>query len=364
MNPSLSPRHDIPSFWHSQYRDRLLLHLGENPFPPTERVCQAIVHAAENANRYPDTNCLALREKIASYVEHGIQSENILVGNGSDELIDLAVVTFSQWENPRPAAPVATFSPTFFVYGFAAQRHSIPWVSIPRTPGEFDLPGLDQISPEYRSRTYSLTFIANPNNPTGTQTSRERLIEYLEFWPGMIVVDECYYEYSGETVVDLIHRYENLLVFRSLSKGFGLSGLRVGYAVACRKNIDWMERHAMTFPINVCAQAAGIAALEDVAIYRARIRELIQEREIMLQELRLWGFDVLSSNANFILILGPESWHEDQPVRWLAEQGILVSDQTATMSLGRPALRVGIGTPSENRRVMEVFRQILASKGK
>ncbi len=357
MNSNLPPRHDIPSYWRPHRDDAVFLHLGENPFPPTERVCRAIAEAGQCANRYPDTNFRALREKIAEYAMHGVSPDNILCGNGSDELIDLAVVSFS-----RPDRPVAVFSPTFFVYGFAAQRHSIPVVSIPRAE-DYTLPEYDSLPSDIVQGDYSVTFIANPNNPTGTQTPRERLEEYLHRWPGTIVVDECYYEFSGETVIDLIHERDNLIVFRSLSKSFGLSGLRLGYAVAARNVIDTMERHSMTFPVNVCAQAAGIAALEDVEEYQRRIRELIQRRDRLKQTLEGLGLETIPSRANFILTLWPQTWMSRQPARLLAEQGILVSDQTAAMNLGRPALRIAVSTEMENERLLQTVRSLTVQNG-
>lgn len=353
MNKNLSPRHDIPSYWRPHPNDIAFLHLGENPFPPTEGVRRAIAAAGDNANRYPDTNCKALREKLAAYAGNGIEPENIIVGNGSDELIDLAVVTFSE-----SALPVCVFPPTFFVYGFVAQRHGVPVVSIPLST-DYTLPAIDSLSPDLSRSNYSISFIANPNNPTGTLTLRERLLDYLKRWPGIVVIDECYYEYAGETVIDLIRQYSNLIVFRSLSKSFGLSGLRLGYAIAQRDAIDAMERHAMTFPVNVCAQAAGIAALDDADEYRARIRELIQQRDELQLSLIDLGLEVLPSRANFLLTLWPESWNERQPAQLLAERGILVSDQTANLNLKRPALRIGIGTEEENERVRKTLRGLL-----
>ncbi|MBN2326130.1 MAG: histidinol-phosphate transaminase [Candidatus Omnitrophica bacterium] len=347
MNNNLPNRHDIPSFWRPHGENAVFLHLGENPFPPTDRVRKAIIQASEHANRYPDTNCRALREKIAEYAGHGVSPENIIVGNGSDETIDLAIVSFCS-----PDGPAAIFTPTFFVYEFAALRHASPVVKI-SLAADFALPDRRSIPTDLAQQNYSISFIPNPNNPTGALTSRACLIDYLEHWPGIVVVDECYYEYSGETVVDLIHDYPNLLVFRSLSKSFGLSGLRLGYAAACRSIIEAMERHAMTFPINVCAQAAGIAALEDAGIYQRRIAEIIERRDKLQHALQDIGLETLPSYANFLMTLWPAAWMEKQPAKQLADRGVLVSDQTMNMNLGRPALRIGIGAEDENQRVIQ-----------
>jgi histidinol-phosphate aminotransferase len=353
MNENLAPRHDIASYWRPHDDDAVFLHLGENPFAPTERVKTALMEAIQNVNRYPDTNCMELREKIADYVGHDAAAENIIVGNGSDELIDLSVVAFGNQTDPA-----VVFSPSFFVYGFAAKRHGVPVVLIARDD-DFDLPAVDDIPAQLKDGSYSVSFIANPNNPTGTLTARERLIEYIEQWPGIIVVDECYFEYAGETVVDLIHQNDNLLVLRSLSKSFGMSGLRLGYAVASRSVIDRMERYAMTFPVNVCAQAAGIAALEDADIYRQRIKELQNRKDALQAQLEGFGLDVPPSQANFLLTLWPESWNDKKPAQLFADKGILLSDQSANMNLGRPALRIGVGSEAENQRFLKAAGEIL-----
>ncbi|MFB3786275.1 MAG: histidinol-phosphate transaminase [bacterium] len=353
MNNNLPPRHDIPSFWRPHTLDTIFLHLGENPFSPTGRVQQAIAEAARHANRYPDTNGLALRVRLAEYVDHGLRPENILLGNGSDELIDLAVVAFAD-----PSRPVATFEPSFFVYAFAAQRHGIPVLTLERA-GDCALPPCASALSMVKNEAVSLTFIANPNNPTGTLTPRGRLVEYLDQWPGIVTVDECYFEFCGETVVDLIPQHENLLIIRSLSKSFGLSGLRLGYAVGQEKTVDILARHAMTFPVNALAQAAGLAALEEVEIHRERIRGLIQARAILRRDLEALGLEVLPSHANFLLTLWPETPPDRHPARLLAERGILVSDQSAALNLGRPALRLALGTPDENRRLLEAVRDLL-----
>lgn len=349
MNTSLPPRKAIPSFWNENNKDKVFLHLGENPLPPSEHVLSAICEAAHHANRYPDTNAIALRERIASYVGHGITPQNIIMGNGSDELIDLAITVFA-----RQNKMIATFEPSFFVYNFAAQRHGFGVKSFRRT-GDFNLPPIDLLSEQYPLDNISLTFIANPNNPTGTLTKRETLIEYIDQLPGLIVIDECYFEFCNETVVDLINDYDNLIVFRSFSKSFGLSGLRLGYALAKECLIERMERYALTFPVNALAQAAGIAVLEDLSHYQSRISTLIEQREWLKNELENLGLKVIPSHTNFLLVLWNQS--DESPAQRLAEKGILVSDQTQNVAVKVPALRIAVGTPEENEQLLSVIKK-------
>ncbi len=351
MKHSLPPRKDIPSFWR-ETKTQVYLHLGENPYTPTPHVLQSIYEAAQNANRYPDTNAIQLREALADYVGHGVSPHNILVGNGSDELIDLAVVTFC-----IPGQKVLTFEPSFFVYQFAAHRHDIYTQTVRRT-ATFALPPLSHITQDERSGV-ALTFVANPNNPTGTLSPREQLVRYINDLPGILVIDECYYEFSEETLVDLIHKYKNLIIFRSLSKSFGLSGLRLGYMVAHEELIQTLERFAMTFPVNALAQAAAIAALEDHEIYQKRIYELIHRRNQLAHELTQLGLQVFPSHTNFLLALFDTKI--ENPAQQLAQKGFLVSDQTANLGLKQSALRLAIGTEQENQRLIETIKKIVQS---
>jgi len=354
----LPPRKPIPSFWNPAHQGYVFLHLGENPFPPTEPILHAISQAAQNANRYPDADATILRKKLADYVGFGVTAKNIWVGNGSDELIDLAIVSFTAVDQG-----ILTFDPTFFVYTFAAKRHGVPVYSLPRAE-DYALPASENLFGEKTSPPESaiaLTFIANPNNPTGTLTPRRRVREVMEKLPGIVVIDECYYEFCGETMADLVHEHERLIIFRSLSKSFGLSGLRLGYAVAHERLIDTLARHAMTFPVNALAQAAGIAALEQVDVYRRQIEELKYRRDQLQRELSQLGFSVLPSHTNFLLALAPENFVPVNPAKTLAEKGLLVSDQTSTPGISQPAIRIAVGTEKENRRLIEMIRGIIAS---
>ena len=348
---SLPPRHAIPSFWQDEPK-KTYLHLGENPFPLTPGVMLAITQASMNINRYPDTNALLAREKIAAYVGNGVETKNVILGNGSDELIDLAVVSFCE-----KGQQVVTFTPSFFVYAFAAERHQVKVSSVPRNT-DFSLPDPRELSVR---ESANLTFISNPNNPTGTRSSREQIINYLQILPGIIVVDECYYEFSGETVVDLIHKYKNLVVFRSLSKCFGLAGLRIGYAVAHEELIDILSRYALTFPVNAIAQAAAVAALEDRGIYMERVQRLIGFRNELSDQLKILGLTVFPSYTNFLLTLWPDNLLENPAVS-LEKRGILVSDQTKTVGSTQPALRIGIGNHDQNLKLLMAVKEILPSQ--
>ncbi len=338
--PTMPPRIDIPTFWREP--NAVYSHLGENPYPPSEHVQCAIADAALYCNRYPDTNCFALREKLALYVGANVNPENIIVGNGSDELIDLAVVALTD-----EGDSVATFEPSFFVYRFAAQRHNRAVDRLERTP-DFNLPDAQSITSES-----ALTFIANPNNPTGTLTSRMQLVSILDRLTGVKVIDECYFEFSEKTLAPLIHERDDLIIFRSLSKSFSLAGLRVGYAVAGEALIERMANAALTFPVNAIAQAAAVAALDEADEMKRRVVTLVEQRKWLADQLRLLGAEAPVSYANFVLSLWPP---ENDPSQRLKQAGIYVSNQTKNVGGEQIALRIGVGTKQENQKVIEALK--------
>ncbi|MDX9755132.1 MAG: aminotransferase class I/II-fold pyridoxal phosphate-dependent enzyme, partial [bacterium] len=194
-----------------------------------------------------------------------------------------------------------------------------------------------------------------PNNPTGLLSSRDELRSLLPHLPGIVFVDECYYELSGETLADVVCAYPNLILLRSLSKGFGLAGLRVGYAVASEGLIDRMARSALTFPVNCIAQAAALAALEDRELYHERVRRLVIMREELSEAFRAQGLEVLPSRTNFIMTFWPEG---TSPASHLAEKGIWVSDQTKALASSRPALRIAVGSEEENQILLGAVRDL------
>lgn len=347
MNPKLHPRPDIPLSFNSN-DDGIYLHKGENPFPPHPLVLDAMHKAAHDCNRYPDTNAVELRSALAAYLGDAFTAEHIIVGNGSDELIDLSVLCFTEHQQS-----VVTFEPSFFVYGFCTERHNRKLCKLQRG-FDFHLPAYVSIKRDI-PKDAALGFIANPNNPTGTIAPRELILEYIQNFPGIIVIDECYFEFCGETVVDFIAQHPNLVVLRSLSKSFGLAGLRLGYAVAQPNVIETLNRHAMTFPVNSIAQAAGIAVLQNIERYADHIEQLKQARETLRRCFITTGFAVPESSANFILIMdGPSSVVKELKTI-LNENRIFVSDQSK--NVGKPALRIAAGTPDENYQLIQLVEK-------
>jgi histidinol-phosphate aminotransferase len=320
---------------------------GEFPYPPSPQVIAAIQQAASGINRYPEVLTNSLRQVLADYNQ--VSLDQVFVGNGSDDLIELVLKICLE-----PGDEVIVPIPTFFVYGSATEMLAGRVVTVQRT-ADFDL-DLPAIVQAVTDRT-KLIFIANPNNPTANLTSREQLIALLEQVHCLVVIDECYFEICQMTVADLVDRYPHLIILRSLSKGFGLAGLRIGYGISNPQLVDYLYRVAQIFPVNQLAIAAGIAAVQDLDYMQAQLTEIKTERAKLAQELTKLGWQVYPSATNFLFVsAAPLGQTAATVVSKLASQEIYVADFGHKPGLDAYHFRIATGTPIENQRLLDALR--------
>jgi histidinol-phosphate aminotransferase len=320
---------------------------GEFPYPPSPKVIAAIQQAASGINRYPAVLTNNLRQVLANYNQ--VSLDKIFAGNGSDDLIELVLKICLE-----PGDEVILPIPTFFVYGAATEMLGGKAVAVPRT-ADFDL-DLPAIVRAMTDRT-KLIFIANPNNPTANLTSREQIIALLEQVNCLVVIDECYFEICQMTVADLVDRYPHLIILRSLSKGFGLAGLRLGYGITNPQLVDYIYRVAQIFSVNQLAITAGIAAIQDWAYMQEKLTEIKAERAKLTEELSILGFRVYPSDTNFLFISSePLNMTATAVVSKLASQEIYVADFANKPGLDAYHLRIATGTPIENERLLDTLR--------
>lgn len=324
---------------------------GELPYPPSPKVVDAITQAATTCNRYPAVLGGVLREKLAIYT--GAFPEQLIISNGSDDLIELIIKVFVQ-----PGQQVLLPVPTFFVYWHATQVMGGVPVFVQRTP-DFGL-DVDALVAKTTPDTKVL-YIANPNNPTANLVGRDTLIEVLNRVNCVVVVDECYFELCQTTIADLVATYPNLIVLRSLSKSFGLAGLRIGYAIATPQVVDYLYRAAQLFPVNKVAIAAGIAALEDQAYVQANIQRILAEKPRLQKALVNLGFKVYPSDTNFLFVdTQPLNLQSDVLVKALQDQNIWVADFGSKPGLGDHYFRTAVGTPEENQGLLKGLEVVIA----
>ena len=307
------------------------LNTNENPYPPSPHVLEAIARAADASVRlYPDPEARALRARAAEV--YGVPADHIMAGNGSDELLAL-VLRATIDPRDRVAFPVPTYSlyeTLVAVQGGAAVR--VPF------PDDFSLP------PALAAAGARVTFLCNPNSPSGTLVPLERVEALARALPGLLVVDEAYVDFAREHALGLIGRLPNVLVLRTLSKSFSLAGLRVGLAFGHPDLLAGLRTVKDSYNLSRLSQAAGEAALGDLPWMEANLARIKATRARLAAELARLGFRVPPSEANFVLArrpgvdLGPVA-------RALAARDILVR-YFAVPGL-RDALRITVGTDAE-----------------
>ena len=317
---------------------------NENPYGCSPMVRRALGDCTRY-HIYPDPHQRELREALSKYV--GIGPEHIVAGQGSDELIDLILRLFVD-----PGDKVINCVPTFGMYSFSTQICGGEVVEVPRDESfAFDVAKVKSVIDE---RTKVL-FLASPNNPSGNIVPESSVVELVN--TGLVVVvDEAYYEFSGETVVPLVPRYDNLIVLRTFSKWAGLAGLRVGYGVFPPSIASYIMKIKMPYNVSVAANVAAIESLRDIEYIQGTLQSIIKERERLLTELeRVRFLRPLPSQANFVLcsVLEAEAKGIQDELR---RRGVLV--RYFDMPLLSNYLRVSVGRPEHTESLIEALREI------
>jgi histidinol-phosphate aminotransferase len=333
--------------------DAIKLASNENPLPPSERVQKAIAAALADLNRYPDGSGFYLRQALAK--KHGLTPDHVVLGNGSNELIELLVRAFL-----RPGDEAVVPHPSFVVYPMIVQAAGGIRVMVMLKDYKLDLEAMARaITPMTK-----LVFIANPNNPTATMVTADEVEAFMHKVPErtIVVFDEAYVEFAlGPDFPDslaYVKQGRKVVVLRTFSKAASLAGLRVGYGIADPDAISLMNRIRQPFNVNSLAQAAALAALEDESHILECVRMIEAGRHYLYDEFKALGLKYVPARANFILVdVGRSAADIYQK---LLLQGVIVRPMT---SFGmESALRVTVGTPEENRRLIKALKTVLGSK--
>jgi histidinol-phosphate aminotransferase len=323
------------------------LNTNENPYPPSPRVLDAIRKCTNEMLRlYPDPSCDALKAAVADYF--GLKRHQVFTGNGSDEILALAFLTFF-----KQAQPILFPEITYSFYEVYCNLFRIPHKKMPLTDG-FDI-----ALAEYEAENGGIIF-PNPNAPTGRPVSLASIRQLLQKnTQTVVVVDEAYVDFGGESAVPLIAEFPNLLVVQTLSKSRSLAGLRVGMAMGDQALVEGLERAKNSFnsyPLDRLALAGAVAAMEDDAYFQQTRRQVMETREWTAAELETMGFAVIPSRANFIFMRHKKA-NAAELFRKLRQKGILV--RYFDKPLIKEYLRVTIGMPSEMRTFVGALKQIL-----
>jgi len=335
--------------------DAIKLASNENPLAPSDRVQAAIVAALSALNRYPDGSGFYLRQALAK--RHGFTPDQIVLGNGSNELIELLVRAFL-----RPGDEAVVPHPSFVVYPMIVQAAGGIRVMVMLKDHRLDLEAMARaITPMTK-----IVFIANPNNPTATIVTVDEVEHFMARVPErtIVVFDEAYIEFAmGPDFPDTlayVKQGRKVVVLRTFSKAASLAGLRVGYGVAEADAIALMNRIRQPFNVNSLAQAAALAALEDESHILECVRMIEAGRHFLYDEFTTLGLRYVPSRANFIIVDVGRSAAEIY--QKLLHEGVIVRPMTPFGM--ETALRITVGTPEENRRLVKALRTVLGKKPK
>ncbi|MDR7171580.1 histidinol-phosphate aminotransferase [Nocardia kruczakiae] len=334
------------------------LNTNENPHPPSraliDDVAESIRTAAADLHRYPDRDAVALRTDLAAYLTRQtgvtVHTANVWAANGSNEILQQLLQAFG-----GPGRSALGFVPSYSMHPIISEGIDTEWIEAKRN-SDFSL-DIDYAAAVIADRRPDVVFVTSPNNPTGHSIALADLERLLEAAPGIVVVDEAYGEFSAApSALGLIDRYPaKLVVSRTMSKAFAFAGGRLGYLVAAPAVIEAMLLVRLPYHLSVVTQAAARAALRHADETLASVAELAAQRERVAKALREMGFEVVTSDANFLLF----GYFADAPRTWqrYLDEGVLIRD------VGIPGyLRTTIGLAAENDEFLRVSEKLVATE--
>jgi len=324
------------------------LDANENPYRLSPRIKTRLFSAMRSVdlNHYPEPGSGSLRRAYAKHF--GVGDDMILVGNGSDEAIAILCTAMA-----RPGSSVLIPVPTFAMYRIASLNNGYRVVEIPLDDrGDLDL---DAMKAAMKAEEPAITFLSYPNNPTGGCFSADRIEDLIRMSPGLVVVDEAYFNFSGRTFLPLLSRYDRLVILRTLSK-IGLAAMRIGFLIGSPALVAELNNVRLPYNLNALSQVAAAFYLEHEPAFLEQSAKILRERERLIRSLRsIPGVRIWPTDANFIF-LGCNS-REDDVYDALLRKGILVR------KFGRPGgaagIRVTVGTRKENGEFLKGLRSVL-----
>ncbi len=322
------------------------LNTNESPFPPSEKAVAYAEKAARALELYPDPECLELREKLASL--YGVDKDEVILGNGSDEVLNFAFMAFCDDTCPAVFPDI-----TYGFYKVFADVNTLPYVEIPLRE-DFTID-----TDEYLGNDKTI-FIANPNAPTGIMLTRAEIEKVLKANPDrIVVVDEAYVDFGGESSVSLIHQYDNLLVTQTFSKSRSMAGARLGMGFASKeiiRDLNTVRYSTNPYNINRMTMAAALGILEDEESIRENCRTIMENRAYISEKLKTLGFVMTDSFTNFIFAKHPEVSGEKIYLE-LKKRGVLVRHFTVPEITDYN--RITVGTKEQMDILYDTLKTIL-----
>ncbi len=350
MSRFFSSKYDklIPYTPGEQPRERkyIKLNTNESPFAPSERVVARVAEAARNLQLYSDPTCKQLHGKLAEVL--GVLPDEVLATNGSDEILNFAFMAFCDEAHPAAFADI-----TYGFYSVFAELGGVPYETIPLRE-DFSIGVEDYLG------INKTIFIANPNAPTGMALSVSEIERIVASNPdNVVIVDEAYVDFGGESCIPLIRKYKNLLVTGTFSKSRSMAGARLGFGVACPElinDLNTIKYSTNPYNVNSMTMAAGIAMLEDEEATKRNCAAIMENRAYAAEEMKKLGFRMTDSKTNFLFAMHPAVDGETVYTR-LREKGILVRHfSTPRISAYN---RITVGSREQMEALVAALKQIV-----
>ncbi|OHB77283.1 MAG: histidinol-phosphate transaminase [Planctomycetes bacterium RBG_16_55_9] len=331
-----------PGFQPKQ-SDVVKLNTNENPFPPSPEVMKALGRiTAERLRRYPDPMADEFRRAAAEI--HGLAPENIMCSNGGDDLLTMAFRAFCD-----EARPVAYPVPTYSLYPVLARLQNCQAIEIP-FDGEFNLPA------RLTKTNAALTVVCNPNAPTGSFVSVGELASLADELSGVLLIDEAYVDFAEDNCAALVKDFDNIIILRSLSKGYGLAGLRFGYAIAQSELIAGLIKIKDSYNVDAIAIALATAAIKDREYFRKTTDQVKKARDLLTARLRDLKFDVPASSTNFVFAES-SACPASEIYEKLVQRNIYI--RYFKLPGLENKLRITVGTTEQNERLISALKEIV-----
>lgn len=321
------------------------LNTNESPFPPSESVYKAAREEAENLNLYSDPECVALRDEMSKVF--GVNTNQIIMTNGSDEVLNFAFMAFADEKSPLCFPNI-----TYGFYPVFAELNKIPYTEIP-LKDDFAIDINDYMG------VNKTVVIANPNAPTGILLNLEDIEKIVSSNPdNVVIIDEAYIDFGGESAITLINKYPNLLVTGTFSKSRSMAGARLGFGFAQEeliKDLNTIKYSTNPYNVNRLTSACGIAALKDNVYYMNNCKTIIENRDFTTAELQKLGFTVINSKANFVFAKSDKLSGEEIYLK-LKQKGVLVRHFTKEKI--KDYNRITIGTKEQMQILIDTIKDI------
>lgn len=298
-------------------------------------------------NIYPDSDAKELRGKMAEY--YGCSSDNIIVGNGSSDLINLVINAYCE-----KGEKVLSFTPSFSMYKTYCNLCSAKYVAVPCND-DFTQ-NIDDLIEKANEINPKIVIICTPNNPTGYVTKKKDIIKMLDkITNSIIIVDEAYIDFGGTSTVDLINKYDNLIVMRTLSKAFGLAALRVGCLIANEELVKLLWKVKVPYNLNSVSQYITVKAFNKIELVKQYVKGTLERRETLSEALKALGFTVHPSGSNFIFVYSEIEYLFEK----LADRGILIRKFSKDLE---KYYRITVGTKEENELLINSLKELIQNE--